>query len=113
MITTLPKTEPLGQMMTVDQQLVSLATTTLSQHIPDVDEHHNVHHSVHHSVAPVARSLSGETFVSVNVYHFTGGPSAELVVLDTAAAAGVFAKDLATIAAVARRSGGKSKGVVI
>jgi cytidine deaminase len=100
MTTTFPETKPLGQVMTLDQQLVSLATTTLSQHIPDMDENH--------SVASVTRSHSGETFVGVNVYHFTGGPCAELVVLGAAAAADVFAKDLATIVAVARRPGGIS-----
>ena len=105
MTTTLPETKPLEQMMTLDQQLVSLATTTLPQHIPDIDKNH--------SVASVTRSHSGKTFVGVNVCHFTGGSCAELVVLGAAAAAGVFAKELATIVAVARRPGGESGEDVI
>jgi len=42
-----------------------------------------------HSVASSVLSTDGRVFSAVNVYHFTGGPCAELVVLGVAAAAGV------------------------
>lgn len=76
-----------------NQELISLATQALSC-IPITDENH--------TVASAARSNAGVTFVGVNVYHFTGGPCAELVVLGVAATAGVLAKDLSTIVAVGR-----------
>lgn len=41
-----------------------------------------------YSVASAALAEDGRIFTGVNVYHFTGGPCAELVVLGTAAAAG-------------------------
>ncbi|KAL4918991.1 thioredoxin-like protein [Aspergillus aurantiobrunneus] len=58
--------------------LVESATTTINS-IPDSEDH---------SVASAARASDGRVFVGVNVYHFTGGPCAELVVLGIAAAAG-------------------------
>ncbi|KAI9040673.1 uncharacterized protein KD926_007753 [Aspergillus affinis] len=42
-----------------------------------------------HSVASAAMDSSGRIHTGLNVYHFTGGPCAELVVLGAAAAAGV------------------------
>ncbi|MEH0108146.1 hypothetical protein V6N00_00230 [Tersicoccus sp. MR15.9] len=50
-----------------------------------------------HTVAAAALDVSGRIHAGVNVYHFTGGPCAELVVLGVAAAAG--AGPLTTIAA--------------
>lgn len=50
-----------------------------------------------HTVAAAAMDTSGRIHEAVNVYHFTGGPCAELVVLGVAAAAG--AGPLVTIAA--------------
>lgn len=38
------------------------------------------------SVAAAATTSTGRTFTGINVYHFTGGPCAELVVLANAAA---------------------------
>jgi cytidine deaminase len=51
-----------------------------------------------HSVASVALSENGQVFSGVNVYHFTGGPCAELVVLGVVAGAG--AQKLTHIVAV-------------
>lgn len=51
------------------------------------------------SVAAAAISSTGQTFTGVNVYHFTGGPCAELVVLANAAAEDAT-KDLTHIVAV-------------
>ena len=41
-----------------------------------------------HTVAAAAMDASGTVHTAVNVYHFTGGPCAELVVMGAAAAAG-------------------------
>ncbi|MEI2775270.1 MAG: ASCH domain-containing protein [Tetrasphaera sp.] len=51
-----------------------------------------------HTVAAAAIDLQGRVHTGVNVYHFTGGPCAELVVLGAAATAG--AGPLAEIVAV-------------
>lgn len=51
-----------------------------------------------HTVAAAAMDTNGRIHTGVNVYHFTGGPCAELVAIGTAAAAG--AGPLVTIAAV-------------
>ncbi|KAL5342111.1 cytidine deaminase-like protein [Aspergillus crustosus] len=58
--------------------LVETATTTINS-IPISEDY---------SVSSAARSSDGRVFTGVNVYHFTGGPCAELVVLGVAAAAG-------------------------
>lgn len=54
-----------------------------------------------HTVAAAVRSAGGEVVAGLNVYHFTGGPCAELVALGMAASAGM--KRLTTIVAVGRR----------
>jgi len=59
-----------------------------------------------HTVAAAARTGDGRIIKAVNVYHFTGGPCAELVVIGLAASEA--AGDLATIVAV----GDRSRGVV-
>ncbi|KAL2255097.1 hypothetical protein VTK26DRAFT_4118 [Humicola hyalothermophila] len=80
----------------VDRELIELAKKSFTG-IPDTDDNH--------TVAAAVRAHAGQTFVALNVYHFTGGPCAELAVLGTAAANGVLAGDIATIVAVARRPG--------
>ncbi|GAB1315254.1 hypothetical protein MFIFM68171_05464 [Madurella fahalii] len=85
-----------AETLTVDQELVRLAAEAFKP-IPDTNDNH--------TVAAAVRSKYGETFVAFNVYHFTGGPCAELAVLGTAAAGGVLASEIATIVAVARRPG--------
>ncbi|WP_159733384.1 hypothetical protein [Arthrobacter sp. 9V] len=57
-----------------------------------------------HTVAAAAMDVDGRIHQAVNVYHFTGGPCAELVALGVAAAAG--AKQLLTIAAAGDRGRG-------
>jgi cytidine deaminase len=59
-----------------------------------------------HSVSSAALSSDGQIFTGVNVYHFSGGPCAEMVVLGNAAAAGV--KQLTHIVAV----GNEGRGVL-
>jgi cytidine deaminase len=58
-------------------------------------------HPDSHTVAAAARATDGRIFVGMNVYHFTGGPCAELVVIGAAAAEGM--RDLRTIVAVSSR----------
>jgi cytidine deaminase len=59
-----------------------------------------------HTVAAAAMDTAGRIFAGVNVYHFTGGPCAELVVLGLAASEG--AGPLTTIVAV----GDGGRGVI-
>jgi cytidine deaminase len=59
-----------------------------------------------HTVAAAAMDTTGRIFTGVNVYHFTGGPCAELVVLGQAATAG--AGPLTTMVAV----GDQDRGVL-
>ncbi|KAK3296646.1 uncharacterized protein B0H64DRAFT_389855 [Chaetomium fimeti] len=86
----------------LDPELFNLCVGALT-HIPATDDNH--------TVAAAVRSHAGQTFVALNVYHFTGGPCAELAVLGTAAAGGVLAPDIATIVAVCRRQGEKGEDV--
>lgn len=48
----------------------------------------------HHNVAAAARAADGRTFSGLNVFHFAGGPCAELVVMGAAAAEGVYAPEV-------------------
>ncbi|MFK0239183.1 cytidine deaminase family protein [Streptomyces vinaceus] len=59
-----------------------------------------------HTVAAAARARDGRIVTAVNAYHFTGGPCAELVLIGTAAARGVY--ELDTIVAV----GDRDRGVI-
>lgn len=63
----------------LEQNLIDTATSTIN----------NIPPSDYHSVSSAALSSDGRIFTGVNVYHFNGGPCAELVVLGVAAAAGV------------------------
>lgn len=57
-----------------------------------------------HTVAAAVMDIDGRVHEAVNVYHFTGGPCAELVALGVAATAG--ATQLLTIAAAGDRGRG-------
>jgi cytidine deaminase len=57
-----------------------------------------------HTVAAAARAEDGRIVTGLNVYHFTGGPCAELVLLGNAAELGVERLDV--IVAVADRTRG-------
>lgn len=59
-----------------------------------------------HTVGAAVRASDGTVHCGVNLYHFTGGPCAELVALATARSNG--ARSLATIVAV----GNDGRGVV-
>jgi cytidine deaminase len=58
----------------------------------------------YHTPAAAARANDGRIVTGVNVYHFTGGPCAELVVIGRAVAEGV--DELAQIVAVGDRDRG-------
>lgn len=75
----------------LDQSLKEAAATALAA-VPSNPDNH--------TVASAVRARSGATFTGVNVYHFTGGPCAELVALGAAAGGGVLATDITTIVAV-------------
>ncbi|MFB7928185.1 cytidine deaminase [Streptomyces sp. NPDC056039] len=59
-----------------------------------------------HTMAAAARARDGRIVTAVNVYHFTGGPCAELTLIGVAATQGIH--DLDTIVAV----GDCDRGVV-
>ena len=94
---------------------VSLATDTVtySELVTDIDlelidEAANLisarSDDEHHTTAAAARSRDGRIITGINVYHFTGGPCAELVVIGRAVAEG--AADLVQIVAVGDRDRG-------
>lgn len=59
-----------------------------------------------HTMGAAVREADGRTFAGVNLYHFTGGPCAELVALGAARAQG--GREFTTIVAV----GNHGRGVV-
>lgn len=62
--------------------------------------------SDNHTMAAAARARDGRIVTAVNAYHFTGGPCAELVLIGTAAAQGIY--ELDTVVAV----GDRDRGIV-
>ncbi len=78
-----------------DQELIVRATEVIAAHGEFEREIH--------TVGAAVRDQGGQIFVGVNLFHFTGGPCAELVALASARASG--AADLATNVAVG--SGGR------
>ena len=84
-------------MLYANEQRVLDAATELVGRIPD---------SPNHTVPAAAMDTEGRIFTGTNVYHFTGGPCAELVVLGAAATAG--AGPLTTMVAV----GNEARGVI-
>ncbi|WP_018549431.1 cytidine deaminase family protein [Streptomyces sp. LaPpAH-108] len=87
----------------------------MSTQTPDVD-HELVQAATHlartrchgdnHTVAAAGRAPDGRIVTALNAYHFTGGPCAELVLIGTAAAQGIYALD--TVVAV----GDRERGVI-
>ncbi len=57
-----------------------------------------------HTMGAAVRAADGQTFTGVNLYHFTGGPCAELVALGAARAGG--ATELTHIVAVGNHERG-------
>lgn len=84
---------------TEEWELVELARATIDANTdagPDQDGAH--------TMGAAVRSADGRTFAGVNLYHFTGGPCAELVALGAARAGG--ARTLTTIVAVGNHGRG-------
>jgi len=75
-----------------DQELVELARSTIDANTDAGPDGHGVH-----TMGAAVRASDGRIFVGVNLYHFTGGPCAELVALGAARAGG--ARELTTIVA--------------
>ncbi len=63
-----------------------------------VDAHGDGDQDGRHTMGAAVRSADGSVYGGINLYHFTGGPCAELVALGHARASG--ARELTTIVAV-------------
>lgn len=81
-----------------DQELIDLARAVVDA---NTDGEDGVH-----TVGAAVRAADGTMYAGINVYHFTGGPCAELVALGNARASG--ARELTTIVAV----GNGGRGVI-
>lgn len=67
----------------VEQELIDLARRTIDATTDAGPDEDGVH-----TMGAAVRSADGRMFAGVNLYHFTGGPCAELVALGAARAAG-------------------------
>jgi len=97
----MPATPELEAPSADDLELIELARTTIDANTdagPDEDGAH--------TMGAAVRAADGRMFAGVNLFHFTGGPCAELVALGTARANG--ARQITTIVAV----GNHGRGVV-
>lgn len=93
--------EQLCALSALDQELVDAARAAIDANTdagPDADGVH--------TMGAAVRADDGTIFVGVNLYHFTGGPCAELVALGAARAGG--ARTIETIVAV----GNHGRGVI-
>jgi cytidine deaminase len=81
-----------------DRELIELARRTVDANTDGPD--------VVHTMGAAVRGTDGRMYAGINLYHFTGGPCAELVALGRARAEG--ARELTTIVAV----GNEGRGVV-
>ncbi|MFC9690816.1 cytidine deaminase family protein [Kribbella sp. NPDC056951] len=80
-----------------DHELIDLARRTVEENTDGPDGIY--------TMGAAVRNADGRLFAGINLYHFTGGPCAELVALGHARASG--ARDLTTIVAV----GNENRGV--
>ncbi|WP_344234765.1 cytidine deaminase [Kribbella hippodromi] len=81
-----------------DRELIELARQTVDANTDGPDGVY--------TMGAAVRGIDGRMYVGINLYHFTGGPCAELVALGRARAEG--ARELTTIVAV----GNEGRGVV-
>ena len=81
-----------------DRELIELARRTVDANTDGPDGVH--------TMGAAIRGADGRMYAGINLYHFTGGPCAELVALGRARADG--ARELTTIVAV----GNEGRGVV-
>jgi cytidine deaminase len=80
-----------------DRELIELARRTVDENTDGADGVH--------TMGAAVRGVDGRMYAGINLYHFTGGPCAELVALGRARAEG--ARELTTIVAV----GNEDRGV--
>ncbi len=83
----------------VERVLVGIATNTIDAATDAGPDEDGVH-----TMGAAVRASDGRIFTGVNLYHFTGGPCAELVALGAARAAG--ATELTHIVAVGNHGRG-------
>ncbi len=83
----------------IERSLVELARETIDATTDAGPDEDGIH-----TMGAAVRATDGRTFTGVNLYHFTGGPCAELVALGAARAAG--AKELTHIVAVGNHGRG-------
>lgn len=81
---------PSRELTTADLELIELARGIVDEHTDGADGIH--------TMGAAVRDVDGRMYGGINLYHFTGGPCAELVALGHARASG--ARELATIVAV-------------
>ncbi|MHA7306860.1 cytidine deaminase family protein [Arthrobacter sp. TMN-49] len=91
-----PSAQPLSE---VERELVDLARETIDATTDAGPGEDGIH-----TMGAAVRASDGRMFAGVNLYHFTGGPCAELVALGAARAAG--ATELTHIVAVGNHSRG-------
>ena len=90
-----------GELALEDRELVEAARAAIDANTDAVPDADGVH-----TMGAAVRTVDGAIFVGVNLYHFTGGPCAELVALGAARAGG--ARAIKTIVAV----GNHGRGVI-
>lgn len=84
MLTVTTQLPPSARELTDDErELVDLARRTIDAATDAGPDEDGVH-----TMGAAVRADDGRTFAGVNLYHFTGGPCAELVALGSARAAG-------------------------
>jgi cytidine deaminase len=99
MDTTDPSSLALEPLTDQDLQLIELARSVIDANTdagPDEDGAH--------TMGAAVRAADGRVFAGVNLFHFTGGPCAELVALGAARAQG--AREITTIVAVGNHGRG-------
>ena len=79
-----------------DHELIDLARRTVDENTDGPDGIY--------TMGAAVRAADGRLYAGINLYHFTGGPCAELVALGHARASG--ARDLTTIVAVGNENRG-------
>lgn len=93
-------TPPSARPLTAEElELVERARQTIDAHTDAGPDEDGVH-----TVGAAVRASDGRMFVGVNLYHFTGGPCAELVALGAARANG--ATEITHIVAVGNHGRG-------
>jgi cytidine deaminase len=80
-------------------ELVELARATIDSNTDAGPDEDGVH-----TMGAAVRAANGRMFAGVNLYHFTGGPCAELVALGAARAGGT--REITTIVAVGNHGRG-------